>query len=146
MMNQMSSNVGPMTRLGKGMPAGVSMENGMGMPTGTPGAPMGEDYGPSLGRGLGVGSTNDQPVGNTPLSPEKAKVAMQHDMPGMQQGETHQMPGMNMESDVSPIANSVPGFPQDAYMEGPMMAMDDMVQKPQNYGLRPGWSCFMQGM
>src|SRR5437667_1794978 len=41
MMNQMSSNVGPMTRLRKVMPAGVSMENGMGMLTGTPGAPTG---------------------------------------------------------------------------------------------------------
>jgi hypothetical protein len=40
----------------------------------------------------------------------------------------------------------VPGFPQDAYMEGPAMAMDAMVEKPENYGLRPGWSGFMQGM
>jgi hypothetical protein len=31
-------------------------------------------------------------------------------------------------------------------MEGPMMAMDDMVAKPETYGLRPGWSGFMQGM
>jgi len=43
-------------------------------------------------------------------------------------------------------ANSVPGFPQDAFMEGPAMAMDQMVEKPENYGLRPGWSGFMQGM
>jgi len=125
------------------------MENGMGMLAGTPGAPTGDDYGPSLGRGLGVGSTNDQPVGNTPLSPERAETAMQdlqHDMPGMPHGEMHRMPETNMEVDVSRNANSVPGFPQDAYMEGPMMAMDDMVQKPENYGLRPGWSGFMQGM
>ena len=53
---------------------------------------------------------------------------------------------INMEADISPDANRVPGFPQDAYMEGPMMAMDSMVQKPENYGLRPGWSGFMQGM
>ena len=118
------------------------MENGMGMLTGTPGAPLGDDYGPSLGRGLGVGSTNDQPTANTPLSPEKAYASMQD----MQHQGMHQMPGMKMGADVSPNANSVPGFPQDAYMEGPMMAMDDMVQKPQNYGLRPGWSGFMQGM
>ena len=119
------------------------MEQGMGMLKGAPGAPAGDDYGPSLGRGLGVGSTNDQPIGNTPLSPEKAKAAMQNaqnTMPAMQ------MPGMNMEVDVSPNANKIPGFPQDAYMEGPAMAMDDMVQKPENYGLRPGWSGFMQGM
>jgi hypothetical protein len=53
--------------------------------------------------------------------------------------------GMNMTG-IAPNANSVPGFPQDAYMEGPMMAMDDMVARPENYGLRPGWSGFMQGM
>ena len=87
----------------------------------------GEDYGPSLGRGLGVGSTLDQPVANTPLS--------QSDMAGM-----------HMDMHVAKNANSVPGFPQDAYMEGPMMAVDNLVEKPQNYGLRPGWSGFMQGM
>ena len=143
-MNQMSSTVGPMTRLGEGMPDGLAMEEGMGMLTGTPGVPLGEDYGPGLGRGLGVGSTNDQPVGNMPLSQKKAQAAMQN-MPGMQHGGM-QMPGMNMKADISPNANSVPGFPQDAYMEGPMMAMDKAVWKPQNYGLRRGWSGFMQGM
>jgi hypothetical protein len=40
----------------------------------------------------------------------------------------------------------VPGFPQDAFMEGPMMAMDRMVDKPETFGLRPGWSGFMAGM
>jgi hypothetical protein len=146
MMNQMSSNAGPMSRVGTGMPAGVDMETGMGMLRGAPGVPNGEDYGPSLGRGLGVGSTSDQPLANTPLSREKAMTAMkgmQHDTPGMQ-GMQHS--GTQMESDVSEDANKVPGFPQDAYMEGPMMAMDEMVKKPQNYGLRPGWSGFMQGM
>jgi hypothetical protein len=90
MMNQMSSTVGPMTRLGKGMPAGAGMEA--------------------------------------------------HNMPGMDHGE------MKMNVDVSPDANSVPGFPQDAFMSGPMMAMDQMVAKPENDGLRSGWSGFMQGM
>jgi hypothetical protein len=130
MMNQMSSNAGPMSRKGAGMPAGVSMNQGMGMLTGTPGAPMGDDYGPSLGRGLGVGSTSDQPVGNNPMQ-------------GMNHGD---MKHGDMKMDIAPNANRVPGFPQDAYMEGPMMAMDEMVQRPQNYGLRPGWSGFMQGM
>jgi manganese oxidase len=141
MMNQMSSNVGPMTRLGRGMPAGVDMNNGMGMLNGSPGAPLGDDYGPSLGRGLGVGSTNDQPVANTPLSQEKARAAMQgmhHDMSSMG--------GMNRDMGIAPNANSVPGFPQDAYMESPMMNMDKLVMRPQNYGLRAGWSSFMQGM
>jgi hypothetical protein len=143
MMNQMSSNVGPMTRLGQGMPVGVSMESGMGMLKGAPGVPAGEDYGPSLGRGLGVGSTNDHPVANTPLSPQKAQEAMgvrQHTGDHMEHG------GMQMNAEVSPNATQVPGFPQDAYMEGPMMAMDQKVDKPENIGLKPGWSGFMQGM
>jgi manganese oxidase len=135
MMNQMSSNVGPMSRKGTGLPAGVDMNNGMGMLNGSPGVPLGDDYGPSLGRSMGVGSTNDQTVSNSQLSPDKAHAAMT----GMQHG-------MDMSGDVAQNANRVPGFPQDAYMEGPMMAMDEMVARPQNYGLRPGWSGFMQGM
>ena len=63
-------------------------------------------------------------------------------MAGMQ----HNTPSMKMDADVSPNANSVPGFPQDAFMEGPMMAMDQMVKKPENDGLKAGWSGFMQGM
>jgi hypothetical protein len=137
MMNQMSSNVGPMSRIRSGMPAGVSMENGMGMLTGEPGVPMGDDYGPGLGRGMGVGSTNDQPTSNGPSAKQNAEQHM--NMPGMESMQ------MNAD-DIAPNADSVPGFPQDAYMEGPMMAMDSMVERPQNYGLPSGWSGFMQGM
>ncbi len=53
---------------------------------------------------------------------------------------------MDMPGEVATNANQVPGFPQDAYMEGPMTAMDEAVARPQNLGLRPGWSGFMQGM
>jgi hypothetical protein len=133
MMNQMSSNVGPMTRVGRGMPAGGDMNTGMGMLNGAAGAPSSEEYGPALGRGLGVGSDSERIVGNTP-------VRSNHSMHGMSHGS------MQMEADVAPNANEVPGFPQDAFMEGPMMAMDDMVKKPETYGLPPGWSGFMQGM
>ena len=49
-------------------------------------------------------------------------------------------------SETSPSANNVPNFPQDAYMEGPMMNMEKLVEKPENLGLRPNWSRFMQGM
>ncbi len=72
MMNQMSSNVGPISRASRGMPAGVSMENGMGMLTGEPGVPTGDDYGPSLGRGMGVGSTDDRPRSNGYLAQTNA--------------------------------------------------------------------------
>ena len=50
------------------------------------------------------------------------------------------------QSETSPNANNVPNFPQDAYMEGPMMNMEKLVDKPENLGLRPNWSRFMQGM
>jgi hypothetical protein len=79
MMNQMVSNVGPMTRLGHGM-AG---------------------------------------------------------MPGMDD-----MPGMAIPEG----AGKVPLFPQDAFMEGPMMAIDQQVEKPENFGLPKGWSGFSGGM
>ena len=146
MMNQMSSNVGKMTRMaGITMPAGGDMNTGMGMLQGTPGAPTGEDYGPTLGRGLGgVGNSNDVATTNGPLSQPKAMEAMkgmQHsgDMAGMQMGEM-------AKDDIAPRAGDVPNFPQDAYMEGPMMAMDKEVERPENFGLASGWSGFMQGM
>ena len=113
MMNQMSSNVGKMTRT-TGMPTGGDMNTGMGMLQGTPGAPLGDDYGPTLGRGLGgVGNASDTPSTNGPLSQEKEMSAT----PGMQDMS-------NMQMDIAPNANDVPNFPQDAYMEGPMMTMD----------------------
>jgi hypothetical protein len=133
MMNQMSSMVGPMTRR-PGMPMGMDMERGMGMLR--QGHALSEENGPSLGRGMGVGSTNEQRVSNGPQSQQQAMKSMQG-MEGMQHGDQEELPAN---------ANQVPGFPQDAFMEGPMIAMDQMVEKPENYGLRPGWSGFMQGM
>ena len=139
MMNQMSSNVGPMSRR-RGMAAGQGMEQGMGIPKG--GGATSDENGPSLGRGMGVGSTAEQAMSNSPLKAETSK--QDSDMPGMKHDD---MQGMQMAlPDVSKDANSVPGFPQDAFMEGPMMAMDKMVDKPENFGLRPGWSGFMAGM
>jgi hypothetical protein len=49
-------------------------------------------------------------------------------------------------TETSPHANNVLNFPQDAYTEGPMMNMDKLVDGPENLGLRPSWSRFMQGM
>jgi len=92
MMNQMTSNVGPMTRPGQGMQAGA-----------------------------------DKAMGNMP--------GMHHDT----------MPGMSMR-ELPKSANQVPLYPQDAFMEGPMMAMDKEVDKPETYGLPAGWSGFVQGM
>ena len=145
MMNQMSSNVGPMTRVGQGMQAGASMEEAMGMLRN--GNATSENKAPSLGRGLGVGSTTDTATANGPLSQSAADKAMA-DMPGMdhsKMADHGNMQGMKMP-ELPQSANQVPLFPQDAYMEGPMMAMDKEVEKPETYGLPAGWSGFIGGM
>ena len=46
-------------------------------------------------------------------------------------------------SPIAENANSVPGFPQDAFME---MGMHEAVDKPENYGLPKNWSAGMMGM
>ena len=139
MMNQMASMAGPMTRRA-GMVAGAGMEEGMGMLRG--GAATAAENGPSMGRGMGAGSAFEQPTTNGPLSAQTSSQASPS-----QQAAAQPMGGMQMgQADVSKDANSVPGFPQDAFMESPAMAMDAMVEKPETHGLRPGWSGYMQGM
>jgi hypothetical protein len=139
MMNQMASNVGPMTRIGQGMQAGGSMQEAMGMLR--EGHATADNKAPALGRGLGVGSTADMPRTNGPLTPAEADKAMAN-MPGMDHSH---MQGMTMP-ELPKNANHVPLFPQDAFMEGPMMAMDKEVDKPETYGLPAGWSGFVGGM
>jgi hypothetical protein len=46
-------------------------------------------------------------------------------------------------SPIAENANSVPGFPQDAFME---MGMDEAVVKPETHGLPANWSAGMMGM
>jgi len=134
MMNQMSSVAGRMTRT-SGIPASNDMNTAMGMLSGSTGTPLGEEYGPALGHGLGgVGNDSDTPTTNGPLTQQMAADAM----PGMDMSD--------MQGYIAKNANQVPNFPQDAYMEGPMMSMDHAVERPENYGLPSGWSGFMQGM
>src|SRR5205085_8464026 len=66
MMNQMASTVGPMTRVGRGMQAGASMEEGMGMLR--EGNATSQNRSLSLGRGVGVGPTTEQPITNRPFT------------------------------------------------------------------------------
>ncbi len=165
MMNQMSSNVGLISRggMGMGQPAGLDMNNGMGMLNGQPGAPSGEDYGTSLGRGMGFGNNADISTANGPLSAPAADASMKGMMASMKPGkdriemgpeQMRNMMAMNMEGmgetedAIAGNAGSVPNFPQDAYMESPMMGMEhtEMLKIPENEGLRPGWSAYMQGM
>ncbi len=142
MMNQMASNVGPMTRVGRGMQAGASMAEGMGMLR--DGNATSDNRGPSLGRGLGVGSTTDQPMTNGPLSQREAEKSMAN-MPGMNHQNMAGMSGAAMPK-LPENAERVPLFPQDAFMESEMMAIDKDVAKPETDGLPPGWSGFVGGM
>ena len=81
------------------------------------------------------------PMTNGPLTPEAAGKAMEG-MAGMA-GMDHSA----MQSAALPAnAGRVPLFPQDAFMEGPMMAMDQDVEKPENLGLPKGWSGYVGGM
>ena len=86
MMNQMVSMVGPMSHGGEGMHAGLGMNEGMGMIH--RGGALGEENGPSLGRGMGLAADQDQ-----------ASSAFVH--------QGHEM---------SEEAKAVPGFPQDMWM------------------------------
>ena len=131
MMNQMSSNVGPITRLGRGMQAGASMQGGMGMLRG--GNATADNKAPSLGRGLGVGSTAEVAQTNGPLS-RSGEEMLHSDAAGIKMPQ------------IPKNANQIPLFPQDAFMESSMMAMDKEVEKPETYGLPAGWSAYMGGM
>ena len=86
-------------------------------------------------------------MSNGPLSQKEADKAMAG-MPGMDHGAMQGMSGMGATTmpKLPDDANKVPLFPQDAYMEGSMMAMDKEVSKPETYGLPPGWSGFVGGM
>ena len=101
---------------------------------------MAENKAPSLGRGLGVGSTAEMPRTNGPLH-QGGNDAMTN-MQGMDHGSSQRMAMPSVPKN----ANQVPLFPQDAFMEGPMMAMDREVDRPETYGLPAGWSGFMGGM
>ena len=67
-------------------------------------------------------------------------------MPGMEHMAHMEHMDHSKMSELPKDANRVPGFPQDAFMESPMMAMDAAVEKPENYGLPEGWSGYMGGM
>jgi manganese oxidase len=146
-MNQMASNVGPLTRLGQGMQAGASMEEAMGMLR--DGHATSDNKAPSLGRGLGIGGTAETAQTNGALSPGEAEKAMAA-MPGMDRSKMSGMDRAGMQGMSMPglpkNADQVPLFPQDAYMESPMLAMDKEVEKPETYGLPAGWSGFVGGM
>ena len=157
MMNQMASQAGPMTRMA-GFPDGNGLRgddsHGQMVPSGENG---GEPALPSAALGAGSQATTpDGPLANTQLDAgmmgimrEQSKqgprlsAEQQRDLDAFDMSESSMIA---QEAETSPSANNVPNFPQDAYMEGPMMNMEKLVDKPENLGLRPNWSRYMQGM
>ena len=119
MMNQMVSMVGPMTHLGSGMHSGLGMEEGMGIIRDA--QALSEELGPSMGRSIGL--------------PNRERETTH--LVGREGTSQHQHPGSQQAQDPW----RVPGYPQDMWM-----TMDEMVQKPETHGLRPGWTGAMMGM
>jgi hypothetical protein len=119
MMNQMVSMVGPVTHAGAGMPAGRGMAEGMGMVQSD--HALSPELGPSLGRGIGI-TTTEKPVSNAV-------------------GQTTE--GHMAHGSAPPVSPSgrVPGYPQDMWM-----TMDDAVASPETEGMAPGWTGAMMGM
>ena len=117
MMNHMASMVGPIAAAGHGQRTGGDMAPGMGV---AEGAAISDDNGPSMGRAIGLGAMRDRLVGNR----------------GMQENAGHDAP-----ADAGQGALAVPGFPQDHFM-----VMDQMVAKPETFGMRPTWSGGVMGM
>jgi hypothetical protein len=120
MMNQMASMVGPLMMSHANMARPGSMEGGMGI---IEGPALGEAAAPAFGRTIGVGAEAERFVPNMPLASAQQPTFMQ--------------PGRA----APPNAGMFPGYPQDMFM-----VIDDLVAKPETYGLRPGWSGGTMGM
>jgi len=120
MMNQMASMVGPLMMTHANAPRPGSVEAGMGIHEGHA---LSDAAAPAFGRTVNVGAETERNVANMPLAriPQTA-------LPQSGAG-------------APPNAGMFPGYPQDMFM-----VMDDMVAKPETYGLRPGWSGGTMGM
>ena len=150
MMNHMTSMVGMAgghTR--KGMPAGLGMDNSMGMLTRGPA--LSEELGPALGRGLGEQTGNDRTARNGPIaksepaengrpaSPSAKGRPEGHGVRPEDSGRSEQggHKGMKMDGDAS--QSRVPGYPQDMNM---VMYSEEQLAKlnrPETRGMREGW-------
>ncbi len=120
MMNQMASMVGPLMMSHANAPRPGSMEAGMGI---IEGGALGAVASPAFGRTIAVGADAERAVANMPVP------------------RVPQMPFPQVRRTTSPNEGMVPGYPQDMFM-----VMDDLVAKPETYGMRPGWSGGTMGM
>jgi manganese oxidase len=120
MMNQMASMVGPLMMSHANTARPGSMTGGLGI---IEGRATGASAGAAFGRDINIGAASDQAVPNMPLGRNPQATFMQ---PG--RGE-------------APNQGMFPGYPQDMFM-----VMDDLVAKPETYGMRRGWSGGTMGM
>jgi FtsP/CotA-like multicopper oxidase with cupredoxin domain len=149
MMNQMVSMVGPMAMShGSGMQTGLGMEEGMGMLR--KGHALSEDFGPGMGRGTGITSSETNVsnlVGQSAQHQGEMYSCPMH--PEVRSNKEGTCPKCNMKLARRKQAKiltedekkKVPGYPQDM-----MMIMDEEVAKPETWGLAPGWTASMMGM
>ncbi|MEO8098280.1 MAG: multicopper oxidase domain-containing protein [Acidobacteriota bacterium] len=129
-MNQMASMVGPVMSMGRGLETGGGMQGGMGIIL--RGNALSDELGPSLGRGLGVGADRERLTSNVvgPAQDHQGHDALSED------------PLTTMYPKDDPEKKKVAGYPQDMWM-----VMDEMYKnKPETFGLRPGWTGGMMGM
>ena len=120
MMNQMASMVGPAMMSHVNMMRPGSMTSGLGI---IEGRATGEGAGAAFGRDINIGAGGDQAAPNMPLARNPQATFMQ---PGRAD---------------APNQGMFPGYPQDMFM-----VMDDLVAKPETYGMRRGWSGGTMGM
>jgi len=120
MMNQMASMVGPTMMSHANMTRPGSMTAGLGI---VEGRATGDSAGPAFGRDISIGAGADRAMPNMPMAGNPQATFLQ--------------PGVSP----APNAGMFPGYPQDMFM-----VMDNMVAKPETYGLRPGWSGGTMGM
>ena len=120
MMNQMASMVGPLMTSHANAPRPGSMSAGMGI---VEGGALGDAASPAFGRAIGVGAVPERTVPNMPLMPGSTPMFMQ--------------PGRTTPAN----EGMFPGYPQDMFM-----VMDEVVAKPETYGMRRGWSGGTMGM
>lgn len=159
MMNQMMSMVGPMAHGGQGLETGKGMEEGMGVVR--QGHALSADLGPGFGRGMGMTRSEGEvshAVGRDSAPAQAAQAAQEVYTCPMHPEVRSEKPGKCPKCGMTLVKaqahaghgamgaqdrKRVPGYPQDDMM---MMAMDEAVAKPENYGLAPGWSASVQGM
>jgi Cu/Ag efflux protein CusF len=145
-MNQMASMVGPVMSIGNGLQTGGGMQEGMGIIL--RGNALSDDLGPVLGRGLGVSADRERLTSNA-VGPAVTDVSQGQQPQAPTGHEGHQgQPGQpehaltTMYPKDDPEKKKIPGYPQDMWM-----VMDEMYKnKPETFGLRPGWTGGMMGM